>query len=133
MPGPRAHAWRRGSTAGRIATLGIVVAGFGCAGTGDPGPFNEREQEDGRLTIEVVNLGFEEITIYAHWLGQRRRLGTVGGTNTAEFLLRWDWTDELRIRIEVLAGPECMTRPIFASPGDHIFLEVQQYLRYCGL
>ncbi len=123
---------RRASAAGRIALLGVVLTGaaFGCAKS-RPAPFTS--QADARINIEVVNLGFEEITIYAHWLGQRRRLGTVGGTNTAEFLLPWDWTDELRIRIEVLAGPECMTRPIFASPGDHIFLEVQQFLRYCGL
>ena len=132
-PGARARTRKRGSTAGRIAALGIMVAGFGCAGAGDTGPFTGQQQEDARINIEVVNHGFEEITIHALWLGQRRRLGMVGGTRTADFILPWSWTDELQIRIEVLAGPECTTRPIMTSPGDHILLEVQQYLRYCGL
>jgi hypothetical protein len=117
---------------GRIAALGIVVAGFGCAGTPDPGPFNEQGQADETLTIEVLNRGFEELTIHALWVGRTRRLGNVGGTRTAEFIMPWAWTDELRLRIAVLAGSECLTRPIFASPGDHIYLEVQQYLRSCG-
>ena len=111
--------------------LGIVVASFGCVGGEYTAP--SIGQGDGRLTIEVVNHGFEELTIHALWLGQTRRLGNVGGTRTVEFILPWSWTDELQIRIAVLAGSECLTRPIFASPGDHIFLEVQQFLRYCDL
>ena len=132
MPGPPARAWRRGSTVGRIAAFGIVVAGVGCAGGGEEFRSPSIGQEDGTLTIEVVNRGFEELTIHALWLGRTRRLGNVGGTRTAQFVLPWAWTDELRLRIEVLAGSECLTRPIFASPGDHIYMEVQQYLRSCG-
>ena len=131
MLGPRMRAWRRGSTAGRIAALGIVVAGLGCGGGRGRGPFIA--QQDARINIEVINHGFEDITLHALWSGHRRRLGRVSGTRTANFMIPWDWSVELRIQIDVLAGGECVTRPIWADPGDHILLEVQQNLRYCGL
>ena len=130
MLGLPARVWRRGSTAGRIAALGIVVAGFGCAGGGDTSPFVS--QADGRLNIEVINHGFEDITLHVVWSGQRRRLGRVSGTRTGNFMILWDRSFELWIEIDVLAGGACTTRSIWADPGDHLFLEVQQNLRYCG-
>ena len=131
MLGARACVWQRGSTAGRIAALGIVVAGFGCAGGRDRSPFIA--QEDARINIEVINHGFQDATLHAIWSGRRVRLGTVTGTGTANFMLPWDRSLELRIEIDLLAGGECTTRPIWADPGDIILLEVQTYLRYCGM
>ena len=123
---------RRASAAGRIALFGVVLtsAGFGCAGSRSA-PFTS--QADARINIEVINHGFEDITLHALWSGKRVRLGRVSGTMTGNFMLPWDWTEELRIRIDVLAGGECTTRGIWTDPGDHILLEVQSYLRYCGL
>ena len=48
-------------------------------------------------------------------------------------MIPWDRSVELRIQIDVLAGGECTTRSIWADPGDHILLEVQSRLQYCGL
>ena len=123
---------RRASAAGRIALLSVVLtgAGFGCARS-RPAPFTS--QAEARINIEVINHGFDDITLHALWSGKRVRLGRVSGTRTGNFMLPWDWTEELRIRIDVLAGGECTTRGIWTDPGDHILLEVQSYLRYCGL
>ena len=98
---------------------------------GDTSPFVS--QADGRLDIEVINHGFEDITLHVVWSGQRRRLGRVSGTRTINFTIPWERSLELWIEIDVLAGRACTTRPIWADPGDHLFLEVQQNLRYCGL
>ena len=82
-------AGRRASAAGRIAVLCVVLtgAGFGCSG-GRGSPFVA--QEDARINIEVINHGFQDVTLHALWSGQRRRLGTVSGTRTANFMLPWD-------------------------------------------
>ena len=123
---------RRASAAGRIALLGLVLSGaaFGCSRS-RTAPFTS--QADARINIEVINYGFDDITLHALWSGKRVRLGRVSGTQTGNFMLPWDWTDQLRIRIDVLAGGECTTRGIWTDPGDHILLEIQSHLRYCGL
>ena len=123
---------RRAFAGGRIALLGVVLigAGFGCGGSRPQSPFTS--QADARINIEVINHGFDDITVHALWSGKRVRLGRVSGTRTANFMLPWDGADVLRIRIDVLAGGECTTRGIWTDPGDIILLEVQSYLRYCG-
>ena len=129
--GPPARVWRHGPTAGRIAVLGIVVAGFGCGGGRGRSPFIG--QEDARINIEVINHGFQDATLHLVWTGQRRRLGIVTGTRTANFMVPWSFSDMIQIEIRLLAGRGCTTRQIWADPGDIIFLEIQSGLRYCGL
>ena len=131
MHGTMTRAGRRASAAGRIAVLCVVLigAGLGCASTRSP----FIAQEDARINIEVINHGFQDVTLHAIWSGQRVRLGRVSGTRTANFMLPWDWTVGLRIHIDELAGRECTTREIWANPGDIILLEIQSGLRYCGL
>ena len=117
---------------GRIAVLGIVLAGagLGCS-VAQGSPFVS--QEDARINIEVTNFAFEDATLYAAWSGGRRRLGIVTGTQTAEFMIPWDRSEVLRIEIDLLAYGRCTTRPISVSPGDVILLEIQPGLRTCGL
>ena len=126
-----ARVGRRGSAAGPIAVLAVVLAGtsFGCGATSSP----RIAPEDARIDIEVINHGFRDATLYALWVGRRVRLGTVAGTRTANFMLPWDISLELRIEIDLLAGGGCTTRPIWADPGDIIVLEIQSRLRNCGL
>ena len=118
---------------GRIAVLGIVLtgAGLGCTASRGADPFIS--QADARINIEVTNLAFEDATLYATWRGGRRRLGIVTGAQTANFMIPWDWNEELRIEIDLLASARCTTRPILVSPGDVVLLEIQPELRTCGL
>ena len=132
MRGIIAGVGRRASAAGRIAVLSVVLAsaGLGCAASART-PFIA--QEDARIQIEVINHGFQDATLQAVWTGKRVRLGTVTGTRTANYILPWDRSLEFRIEIKLLAGPGCMTREIWADPGDIIVLEIQSGLRYCGM
>ncbi len=112
--------------------LGIVLAGagLGCSvATGSPFV----SQEDARINIEVTNFAFEDATLYATWIGGRRRLGIVTGTQTARFMIPWDRNEELRIEVDLLASDRCTTRPLSVSPGDVILLEIHPGLRTCGL
>ncbi len=122
MPGPPARAWTRGSTAGRIAALGIMVAGVACGGGRGAGPFIA--QADARINIEVLNRAYQDVTLYAIWPGRRVRLGTVSGLMDANYVLPWRVSEFLRIEMDMLAGEKCILRPIIADPGDIILLEI---------
>ena len=121
----------RASLGGRIAGFAMVLAvsGFGCAGRESPFV----SQADARIHIEVINHGFEDATLHAVWVGKRIRLGTVSGTRTANYMVPWSQGDLIRIEIKLLAGPECITREIWAEPGVTLVLEIQSGLRYCGM
>ncbi len=130
MHGTIAGVGRRASAAGRIAALSVVLAsaGLGCA----PSTCPFIAQGDARITIEVMNHAFQDATLHAVWSGRRVRLGRVIGTRTANYILPWDRSFEFRIEIDLLAGPDCLTRGIWADPGDIIVLEIQSDLRLCG-
>ena len=132
MPGSSMRVRRPASTAWRLVALGIVVAGLGCGGGRGGGRSPFVGQEDARITIEVVNHGFQDITLHAIWLGRRVRLGTVTGTRTGNFMMPLSYSVELQFRIDVLAGQSCTTRPIWTDPGDNILLQIRSGLRYCG-
>ncbi len=115
---------RRSPVAGRIAGLAVVLAvtGFGCAARGEGSPFVS--PQNARINIEIINHGFQDVTLHAVWPGQRVRLGFVTGTKTVNFLLPWARSELLQIEIDLLAGPECITRPMWADPGDIILVEI---------
>ena len=131
MHGTVTRAGRRASAAGRIAVLFVVLigAGFGCSPSRSPFV----GQDGGRITIEVINHSFDDATLHATWPGQRRRLGTVTGTRTANYMLPWSHSALIRIEIRLLAGPGCTTRETWADPGDIILVEIQSGLRACSL
>lgn len=105
----------------RLVVLGTVLTiASGCAAKS---PFIS--QEDARIVIEVINHNFQDATVHAHWTGKRQRLGTVTGTRTANFMIPWERPVELQLEIDLLAGGGCLTRPIWADPGDIILLEIQ--------
>ena len=108
-----------------MAVLGTLMAAVGgCMSARSPFV----SQEDARIVIEVVNHNFLDATVHAHWTGRKQRLGTVTGTQTANFMIPWERPVELRLEIDLLAGGSCVTRPIWADPGDIILLEIQMRL-----
>lgn len=120
---------RHASSDRRVAVLAVMLtgAGFGCGASRTQSPFVS--QADARINIEVINHNFQDATLHAVWPGRRIRLGTVSGTRSANFMLPWDRSYELRIEIDMLAGSRCVTLPIWADPGDIIILEIQPRLQ----
>ncbi len=118
---------RCGSGVGRMTMLCMVLAGasFGCA-TSRSSPFVDPNEM--RIEIQVENRSFGLATVHAIWQGNRIRLGTVGGTLTANYTLAWDRSLLLHFRIDLLAGPECITSQIWADPGDIIVVEIDERL-----
>ena len=129
MYGTMTRAGRRAFAAGRIAVLCLVLtaAGLGCTMSRGADPFIS--QAEARINIEVINHNFQDVTLHAVWTGGRVRLGTVSGTRTANFMLPWNGSQELRFEIDLLASSECVTRPIWADPGDIILVEIEMRMR----
>ena len=44
-------------------------------------------------------------------------------------MLPRDGSRELQIEIDLLAASECVTRPIWADPGDIILVEIEMRMR----
>ena len=52
---------------------------------------------------------------------RRIRLGTVTGTRTANYVLPWDRSLELRIEIDLLAAETCTTRAESVKDSETLF------------
>ncbi len=117
---------RRTFAVGRmwVVAVVLVVAIGGCSTRQSP----FISQQDARLNVEVINHNFQDVTVFANWLGVRRRLGTVAGTRTANYMIPWDRAIQVHFELDILASPGCITRPLWANPGDFIVLEVQSRL-----
>ena len=100
-----------------------LVAGLtACTGT-RPSPFGDAR--DLTIQIDVRNLNFADATLHAHRSGQRIRLGIVTGKSRGSFTVPWRISRSVRIEIDLLAGPRCMTPEMVVGPGDIVEVEIQ--------
>jgi hypothetical protein len=107
--------------------LALLVATAGCA-TSRPlassDPFATGDGRASSVRIEVQNLNFTQARLYAIRDGQRLNLGTVEGKQDDDFTMEWLFSHELRIEINMLAGPTCTTEPMVVDPGDILQLQI---------
>lgn len=107
-----------------LGVLACVLLSSSCASTSrDPFSGGERETS---VEVEVLNLNFNDATLYAIRMGQRIRLGIVTGAKSETFTLRWTTSQPLRFEIRLLAGDRCVTGEIMTDPGDRLYLEIPQ-------
>jgi uncharacterized lipoprotein YajG len=89
-----------------------------------------RSMSVNQIRIDVMNNNFSDVTV---WLvvrdARRERLGTVTGKTEETYLVPWDFSQPLRLELDVLAGPRCMTRAIDVDPGDTLQLEIMAVFR----
>jgi hypothetical protein len=104
----------------------VVLGGCGSSGRTIPGadPFQEDAAVAAEIRIRVRNSNFYDATLTAIGDMGRRRLGTVGGNQTANFTTPWTFTGGLRLQIDLLAGPTCTTEMITVSPGDQVTIDI---------
>lgn len=112
----------------------LVVATAGCLQTGRPlsgggsrsdDPFGTSTERPNRIRIDVRNLNFQDARLYViRGGGARRSLGSVGGKQDETFTVDWNMNDDIRIEINLLAGPTCTTRRMQVQPGDILELQI---------
>jgi len=112
----------------RLIRLAALLAVASCASaSGAPGPSRQGGDE---IHIDVLNHNFSDATIWAVAReAKRNRLGVVTGKTDASYVLAWDFVQPLRLEIDLLAGPRCLTRAIDVDPGDVLQLEIQAVFR----
>ena len=115
---------RRAAAPG-LCALAVVLAACGTR-TSYPGqnPFADGGGAAQDIRVRVRNQNFYDASLTAISDTGRRRLGTVGGNQTAVFTMPLSFTSGLRIEIDLLAGPTCTTELITVSPGEEVQLDI---------
>ena len=116
------------SAALRRALLCALALVLGACGTRTSYPGQDPFAEDGgtpqQIRIRVRNDNFYDASLTTRGDSGGRRLGTVGGNQSAVFTVPWQFTGGLRVEIDLLAGPSCTTDYITVSPGDEVTIEI---------
>jgi hypothetical protein len=75
--------------------------------------------------IYVQNDNYYDARLYVlETGGARRSLGFVGGKTDQVFTVPWSFSNEVRIEINMVAGPTCTTEPLMVDPGDELRLQI---------
>jgi len=109
------------------------TAGCGIS-TNARNPFDgslQQEQED-RLRIQIQNMNFNDVTIFAVSTGQRIRLGSVTGKTDRDFRLQWNYADPISFQINVVGGRGCDTQPIQVDRGARIWVQIPSEVGMSG-
>ncbi|MGD8728512.1 MAG: hypothetical protein PVF90_02320 [Gemmatimonadota bacterium] len=105
-------------------SLLLAACGSMGANTSVDDPF-QGDAGRNEIRIHIRNNNFYDARIIALLEGTtRRQLGTVGGKTEAVFTLPLVYSRGLRLEIDLLAGPTCVTDEITADPGDDIQLDI---------
>ena len=96
-----------------------ALAVSGCVPTA-VNPFAPAGTDQTELTVWVENRGFNEFRLYALSSRGTQAMGVVGGNTQQTLKLPWRTLDQLRFRLEVLAGRSYTTHTVTASPGDRV-------------
>jgi hypothetical protein len=123
---PLATRRRRPALIALLALIALFVLS-GCLGRGGTpdDPFNGRRADaSGRLNIEVRNLNFNDLTVFAIRQGQPIRLGEVTGKTNREFTIAWDFAVPVQFRIDIVGGRQCRIGELPADPGATIQLHI---------
>ena len=122
----------------RLFSSALTLAAGACFATGGPpnsDPFADGGRAD-EVEVLVRNQNFYDATLTAiSDTRVRRRLGTVGGNQDAQFAMPWDFAGSLRIEISLLAGRTCTTEPILVRPGDTVDVRILAHFdrsSFCG-
>ncbi|MFO8174972.1 MAG: hypothetical protein ACQET1_00925 [Gemmatimonadota bacterium] len=105
-----------------IVLLGTVAANGCSVGPGPSSTSFGGDYGDESIRIFVTNLNFMDATLWAVTTGTREKLGIVTGKRDAVYTLPWKGYTDLRIEIDILSGPRCVTESLPVDPGDDIEL-----------
>jgi len=115
------------------ALLVLTLVGCGTRGPrAGANPFDGSGAGVPQMRLRVRNANFYDATITAIGDSTQRRLGVVGGNQSATFSMPWEFSSGLRVRVDLLAGPSCTTDVIQVNPGDDIEFQIPPDLGSTG-
>lgn len=107
--------------------LPALLALGACAGMGQASaddPFASAEDRN-MFRIYVQNDNYYDARLYVIASGGvRQQLGFVGGKTDHVFTVPWRFSNEIRVEINMVAGPTCTTEPLTVDPGDEVRLQI---------
>jgi hypothetical protein len=108
-----------------ISCAVVVLAASSCHSFGRESRSGWGIDERGadQFVLQVENQNFADARLYAHWNGDRRRIGVVGGNRTEHFTLNWDGR-QLRVEVDFLAGGSIISPSIMVSRGDTVVFQI---------
>jgi len=89
-------------------------------------PFSRSGGGPGQIQIIVENQNFNDMRLFSVTTRGRLLLGQVGGHTSKTFVIDWRGLDEIRLRMEFLAGDDYESNLVNASPGDRLTLTIPQ-------
>jgi len=108
----------------RLLPAALVLAACGGMSQSVDDPFAAPEDRN-MFRIYVQNDNFYDARVYVlAGGGVRRQLGFVGGKTDHVFTVPWSFSNDLRIEINMVAGPTCTTEPLVVDPGDELRLQI---------
>jgi len=120
----------RRSAPARISFLAIagllspaLASVLSCGGREVPNPFRRSANAD-EISISIENQGFNDARIYVVSVGGVQLLGQVPGKGNRSFTLAWRRLDDLRLRMDFLAGDTYDSNAVDAAPGDRLRLVI---------
>ena len=119
------------------ATLVLVTvaatSACGALANNTPNPFDgaARSGED-RLRIQIQNMNFNDVTVYAVSSGQRVRLGTVTGKTDESFQIDWNFANPISFQVDVIGGRGCDTSAIPVDPGARVWVQIPSEMGISG-
>lgn len=113
-----------------LLALGAIALMAGCATRSDaPSPFDERRvggaaASEDPIRIDVQNLNFNDVTVWAMRGSQRIRLGRVTGKTDQTFRISWNVAVPISFNIDVTGGRSCQTGQLGVEPDAVVWLTI---------
>ena len=76
------------------------------------------------IRVEVQNLNFNDVTIWAVRQGQRIRLGRVTGKTDEVFRTRWNPAMAISFNIDVTGGRSCNTQQVGVDENAVVWVSI---------
>ncbi|MDA1102640.1 MAG: hypothetical protein O2956_03500 [Gemmatimonadetes bacterium] len=110
--------------------MGLMFFMVGCGTTsGGPNPFDgtpagSNSTED-PIRIDVQNLSFNDVSVWAIRQGQRvRLLGRVTGKTDATFTINWNVALPISFSIDVVGGRSCTTVQVGVDRDARVWISI---------
>ena len=102
----------------------------GCASRNDAAsPFDARRAAgstgaEDPIRVEVQNLNFNDVTVWALRGGQRIRLGRVTGKTDQTFRITWNVAVPISFSVDVTGGRSCRSGQVGVDPNAVVWLTI---------